>query len=392
MWVVAVAFAIYFAQAWINTVICNGPCLTRPMRPAGPIRPGATVSGVNEHRLRVDDFDYELPPEAIAQTPAEPRDSSRLLVLDRATGRDRARALRDVGRWLDPGDLLVVNDSRVLPPDCGPACRRRIGRGARPATARDDPARWEALVRPSRRLAVGTVRSRCRSGDRVEVGERLAGRHPRGPASTQTARGHGRRRRDAAAALHPRPLVARRSATRRSTRDRPGSAAAPDGGAALHTRAARARWRPAASRGRRSRCTSGSTRSGRSRASSSTSTASTASGTRCRLRRARRSTAASSASWRWARPRFASSRRRRDRCGRRAGPTSTSRRRIGSRAVDALVTNFHLPRSSLLLLVTAFVQAGMPTRHAFEARDRLLAAYRDALERGTGSSASATRC
>jgi len=52
------------------------------------------------------------------------------------------------------------------------------------------------------------------------------------------------------------------------------------------------------------------------------------------------------------------------------------------RSVGALVTNFHLPQSSLLLLVTAFVQAGMPGADAFEARDRLLAAYREALEGG----------
>jgi S-adenosylmethionine:tRNA ribosyltransferase-isomerase len=54
------------------------------------------------------------------------------------------------------------------------------------------------------------------------------------------------------------------------------------------------------------------------------------------------------------------------------------------RSVDALITNFHLPRSSLLLLVTAFVQDGMPGADPFDARDTLLAAYRAALERGFG--------
>lgn len=60
-------------------------------------------------------FDYELPASYIAQTPAEPRDSSRLLVLDRSTGVVEHRAFRDLGDFLEAGDLLVANDSRVIP-------------------------------------------------------------------------------------------------------------------------------------------------------------------------------------------------------------------------------------------------------------------------------------
>jgi S-adenosylmethionine:tRNA ribosyltransferase-isomerase len=60
-------------------------------------------------------FDYNLPPEAIAQTPAEPRDSSRLLVLHRESGEIEHRHFRDVGDYLQSGDLLVANDTRVIP-------------------------------------------------------------------------------------------------------------------------------------------------------------------------------------------------------------------------------------------------------------------------------------
>ncbi len=112
-------------------------------------------------RLRVDDFDYELPPSAIAQVPAEPRDASRLLVLDRAASRPGAPALSHatfarVGEWLRPGDLLVVNDSRVIPARL-PA-RRSTGGAAEVLALRqhgDDPLEWEALLRPSRRLPDG---------------------------------------------------------------------------------------------------------------------------------------------------------------------------------------------------------------------------------------------
>src|SRR5262245_47686990 len=62
----------------------------------------------------VSDFDYDLPPELIAQIPAEPRDSARLLVVHRDSGAFEHRHFREIGEYLAPGDLLVANDSRVI--------------------------------------------------------------------------------------------------------------------------------------------------------------------------------------------------------------------------------------------------------------------------------------
>ncbi len=65
--------------------------------------------------MKTSEFDYTLPPELIAQTPIEPRDASRLLMLDRATGEITHRAFHDILDYLRPGDLLVGNNSRVIP-------------------------------------------------------------------------------------------------------------------------------------------------------------------------------------------------------------------------------------------------------------------------------------
>ncbi len=65
--------------------------------------------------MKTSDFDYDLPVELIAQTPIQPRDASRLLVLDRSTGELAHRIFRDIGEYLRPGDLLVGNNSRVIP-------------------------------------------------------------------------------------------------------------------------------------------------------------------------------------------------------------------------------------------------------------------------------------
>ncbi len=68
-----------------------------------------------ENTLKTSDFGFELPEELIAQTPVEPRDSSRLMVLDKRTGEISHHVFREIADMLDPGDCLILNDSRVLP-------------------------------------------------------------------------------------------------------------------------------------------------------------------------------------------------------------------------------------------------------------------------------------
>jgi S-adenosylmethionine:tRNA ribosyltransferase-isomerase len=100
--------------------------------------------------MRLEDLDYELPPELIAQHPAERRDESRLLVFDRKTGSIRHRRFRELPGLLH-GELAVVNDTRVVP--------ARISierpRGEILLLEQVDGDLWEALARPTRRLKAG---------------------------------------------------------------------------------------------------------------------------------------------------------------------------------------------------------------------------------------------
>ena len=340
-------------------------------------------------RLRVDDFEYELPADAIAQTPAEPRDASRLLVLDRARSSSGAPALAHttfakIGDWLRPGDLLVVNDSRVMPARL-PA--RRAGGGAvellvlRPLD--DGEGRWEALVRPSRKVRDGEI-VEVGDGEKVQVGERLG-------AGTRAIR-FARDAHEVMAAAGEMPLppyIIDRSAPAERYQTvyarPPGSAAAPTAGLhftpeLLERLAARGNahvsvtlhvgldtfrplegdfvdehhihreWFevPAATRQAVE-----ATREAGGRVVAVGTTAV----------RVLETAAAGAAASGW------------------TDLYITPPHRF--RQVDALITNFHLPRSSLLLLVTAFVQAGLPgSPTAHEARDTLLAAYREALGSG----------
>ena len=107
--------------------------------------------------MKTSDFYYELPPELIAQTPLQRRDASRLLVLSRADGHTEHCMFRDLPDYLRPGDCLVMNDSRVLPARL--LGRRLPGGGASEVLLLRDLGddRWECLVRPGKKLRPGAV-------------------------------------------------------------------------------------------------------------------------------------------------------------------------------------------------------------------------------------------
>ena len=104
--------------------------------------------------MKTSDFYFDLPPELIAQTPLERRDASRLLALDKATGATRHLHFYDLPSLLHPGDCLVLNDSRVLP---ARLIGKRTGGGACEVLLlidRGDKV-WECLVRPGKKLRPG---------------------------------------------------------------------------------------------------------------------------------------------------------------------------------------------------------------------------------------------
>jgi S-adenosylmethionine:tRNA ribosyltransferase-isomerase len=105
--------------------------------------------------LRTADFDYDLPSVRIAQAPVEPRDSCRLLVLDRRSGAIEHRVFTDIGAYLDPGDLLVVNETRVLPARLRGVKEEGGGKVELLLLRERGADTWECLVRPGRRLKPG---------------------------------------------------------------------------------------------------------------------------------------------------------------------------------------------------------------------------------------------
>jgi len=134
--------------------------------------------------MKTSDFNYDLPEELIAQTPAEPRDHSRLLVYHRRNGQIEHKHFYDIVDYLHLGDALVINETKVIP-------ARLLG--VKEGTGipvevlllrRRDATDWEALVRPGRRLRPGTFCSfgdgllRCEILDNVpEIGGRIVRFH-----------------------------------------------------------------------------------------------------------------------------------------------------------------------------------------------------------------------
>lgn len=105
--------------------------------------------------MNLSEFDYHLPDSFIAQEPIEPRDSSRLLVLDRQTGKIEHRIFRDIVEYIRPGDVLVLNNTRVIPARLQ-AVKAATGGAVEILLLRQvDNTRWQALV-GGRRVEVGT--------------------------------------------------------------------------------------------------------------------------------------------------------------------------------------------------------------------------------------------
>ena len=107
--------------------------------------------------MHTHDFDYYLPPELIAQQPIEPRDTSRLLVVNRHSGAIEHRCFYDLLSFLQPGDVMVFNDSRVIPARLSGTKTNTGGKVEMLLLRRLSVNVWETLVKPGRRVKTGTI-------------------------------------------------------------------------------------------------------------------------------------------------------------------------------------------------------------------------------------------
>jgi S-adenosylmethionine:tRNA ribosyltransferase-isomerase len=328
--------------------------------------------------MTLADYDYELPAASIAQAPAETRDAARLLLIDRARGGLADRRVSELPELLRPGDCLVVNDSRVIP-------ARVLAEDASGRTVEllfleaETPSRWRALVRPGRRCRPGVALTV--GGARLEIaaiapdGARVIER-PGGTIEALLA-AHGLPPLPPYIAHHAKPAPEDWERYQTVYAQVPGSVAAPTAG--LHfSEALLARLRergvevhpitlhvgPATFRP----VTAPSLETHTLPPERATVSAATAAAVTAARRERRRVVAVGTTVTR-------SLESAADPDGRVAPldghATLTIRPGHRFQAVDALITNFHLPRSSLLVLVSAF--AG---------RELILGAYRHAVAAG----------
>jgi S-adenosylmethionine:tRNA ribosyltransferase-isomerase len=315
-------------------------------------------------------FDFALPATAIAQAPAEPRDASRLLVIDRARRRWRDTRFADLPALLRPGDCLVLNDSRVIPARV--FARTRAGARAVEIVfvAEEREGRWRALVRPGRAcrpgaelLAAGAEGIRLRvaavDGDGLRIVERLDGtiadlmaRHGLPPLPPYIARharpaGEDRERYQTVYAHHP-GSVAAPTAGLHFTRGALGALRA--GGVEIHALTLHvgiATFRP---------LRAGGPEADALPAERVVLSAPVAEAVNAARRQGRRVVAVGTTTTRAL-----------EAAARRTGQVEPLDGEVDLfirpghtfRAVDALLTNFHLPRSSLLVLVSAFADRGL---------------------------------
>jgi S-adenosylmethionine:tRNA ribosyltransferase-isomerase len=115
--------------------------------------------------MKTKDFEYSLPKDFIAQRPIEPRDASKLLVMERKNKLVKDDIFRNIVNYLEPGDLLVLNDTKVIPARLF-TYKRTGGKVEVFLLRRLDEKRWEALIRPGKRVPPGT---RLRLGEDVEI-------------------------------------------------------------------------------------------------------------------------------------------------------------------------------------------------------------------------------
>jgi len=329
--------------------------------------------------LDLDAYDYALPPGCIAQEPPAERDGARLLVLDRASGARRHARVRDLPDLLDPGDLLVVNTTRVLPARL--RGRKGTGGGAEALVLGEGaaPGRYRALVRARGRLRPGLKLHFGKDGKGIDAEvvsvaeDGVVELALEGDASPY------------AVGETPLPPYIRRDAPRAADAERyqtvfarePGSVAAPTAGLHLSEALLAALGRRGVERaevvlhvgaGTFRPVGAAELRARRLHAERFVLPAATAAAVARARERGSRVVAVGTTSARV----LESCVDEDGRVAARAGETQLFLA-PGSRfrAVDALLTNFHLPRSSLLLLVAAF--AG---------REAVLDAYAEAVRRG----------